>query len=62
MMLLNIVEIIWLVIYPSRIILQEELIGPRTCTLAKYVSYIKEIQKYFTKEKIQRVLYLENKI
>jgi len=30
--------------------------------LVKHVSHIEEIQKYFTKEKIQRILYFENKI
>ena len=45
------VEITWLSTYSNRIVLQEKLIDLKVYILVKYVSYVKEIQEYFTKRK-----------
>jgi len=44
-MLLDMLKMTWLVIYLSKIILEEKLISLRACVLTKYISHIEEIQE-----------------
>ena len=57
---LNVVEATWLVKYPERIVLSAELIGLRALALAKHAEYVKEMRQRISREKIQRMLQLEN--
>jgi len=56
---LDIIEIIWLVKYPERMLSREELIKLRAMALAKHVAHIEKMREKVTKEKIRRTLQLE---
>jgi len=53
---LDIIEAMWLVKYPERMLSREELIEFQAMALAKHVAYVKEIREEVTKEKIRRIL------
>jgi len=56
---LDIIEVMWLVKYPERMLSREKLIGLRAMALAKHVTYVEEMREKVTKEKIRKTLQLE---
>jgi len=56
---LDIIEAMWLVKYPGRMLFREELIGLQAMALVKHVTHIEEMRKKVTKEKIRRTLQLK---
>ena len=57
--LLDIIEVTWLVKYPERMLSREELIGLQAMALAKHIAHVEEMREKVTKEKIRRTLQLE---
>ena len=56
---LDIIEAMWLVKYPEKMLSREELIRLQAMGLAKHVAYVEEIREKVTKEKIKKTLQLE---
>jgi len=56
---LDIIEAMWLVKYPERILSRSELIGLQALVLAKHADHVEEMRERVTKEKIRRTLQLE---
>jgi len=49
---LDIIEVMWLVKYPEKMLSKEELIGLQVMALAKHVTHVEEMREKVTKEKI----------
>jgi len=56
---LDVIEVIWLVKYPKKMLSRSELIGLRAMALTKHIAHIEEMREKVTKKKIWRTLQLE---